>query len=184
MTKRTPQIESAILDGFADGRSLRSLCREHDISRTAFLSWMIADPDLARGYEDTQLLHAHALVDDCLAIADDPSIDLGDGRGGGAGSNPAELLRHARYRIDSRLKIARLHLKRYDAAMARRAREAEQIQIEWADEAWDEPAPASPARGGRARAGQLGGDYGDDRDSVLAALPLSKPAPRADSAWP
>ena len=32
MTKRTPQIETAILEGFADGRSILSLCREHGIA--------------------------------------------------------------------------------------------------------------------------------------------------------
>ena len=181
MTKRTPQIEAAIIEGFADGRSLRSMCREHDISRTAFLAWMIADAELAHAYEEAQLLHAHALVDDCIVIAENPSVDLGDGCPAGGG-DPAELLRRARYRIDSRLKVARLYFKRHDAAVAARAREEEKRRVVWADDPEDEP--ASPARGGRARAGQLGDDYGDDRDSVLAALPLSKPAPRAGNAWP
>jgi hypothetical protein len=143
MTKRTPQIEAAIIAGFAAGRSLRSVCREHDLSRTAFLTWKLADPKLARLYEDVQLLHAEALLDDCLAIADDPLVNLNDGRGG-LTSFEGESARYARFRLDSRLKVARIYFKRHEATVARRALEEEaRKQAEAARDATreDEPTP-------------------------------------------
>ena len=39
VTKRTPELETAILGGFADGRPIGKLCREHGISRTTLHNW-------------------------------------------------------------------------------------------------------------------------------------------------
>ena len=118
MTKRTPQIEDAILDGFADGHSLRDMCRAHGISRSTFHGWKNADPDFAHRYEDAQAAHADSLVDDCMAIVDDPG-DRGD----------PDRFRRARMRMDGRLRMARVYHKRYDATVAaRRAREEEEAE--------------------------------------------------------
>lgn len=147
MTKRTTQLETLILDLFAEGRSLQGACREAGISRSAFLKWMHATPDLKRRYEEAQLFHAQALVDDCLAIADDPFVDLGEGPGF-AGFDEGAAMRRARFRMDVRLKVANLYFKRHEAALARQEKEkaAEQAQAEAALEPADEaPAPARPA---------------------------------------
>ena len=142
MTKRTPQLEATILAGFADGRSLRAMCRTLGISRVTFLTWMRDDPDLAFRYEETQFLHASALVDDCLAIADDPMIDLGEGRPGDGGMDEAERMRRARFRVDTRLKVARIHFKQHEAALARHAKEeALLLQAEAEADAKAAPAP-------------------------------------------
>lgn len=147
MTKLTPQLQSAILAGFADGISLRTMCRKAGISRSVFLKWMNGDPDLTWDYEDAQLLHAEALVDDCIAIGDDPRVQLGEERPGDAGGE-ADILRRARFRIEARLKVARIYFKRHEAVLARRMREEElMVLAENADEDGDEPATpvAEPA---------------------------------------
>ena len=141
MTNRTQQLETAILAGFADGCSLRTMCRKAGISRSAFLKWMHGDPDLTWRYEDAQLNHAEALVDDCLAIADDPGVELGEGRPGDANRDEPDMLRRARFRIDARLKVARIYFKQHEAALARRLQEEElMILAENAEERGDEPA--------------------------------------------
>ena len=122
MTKRTPQIENAILDGFANGQRLVDMCDKHGISRTTFQRWRREDPELARRYEDVQADHAEAMIEDCLPIADNPSSAW---VGRVSGSTDADHIRHARFRIDVRFKIARAHQKRHDAALARRTREEE-----------------------------------------------------------
>ena len=127
MTKRTPQIETAILEGFADGRSILSLCREHGISRSTFQKWKRGDPDFARRYGEMQGEHADALVDDCMEIADNPT-SYWAGCGTRDGPRDGDHIRHARLRIDARLRIARYHLRRHETAVAKR--EAEEAEKE------------------------------------------------------
>lgn len=132
MTKRTTQLETLVLGLFAEGRSLQGACREAGISRSAFLKWMHATPDLRRRYDEAQLYHAQSLVDDCLAIADDPFVDLGEGPGF-AGFDEGAAMRRARFRMEVRIKVANLYFKRHEAALARRAKEKaaeEAAQIE------------------------------------------------------
>lgn len=144
MTKHTPQLESAILDGFAEGLSLSMACRRHDVSRSTFLKWKAADPALAERYAATQLLHAESLVDECLEIADDTVRIEGD----------AALARYTRMQIDTRLKVARLYFKRHEEAAQRRAREEERRQAQLAAEpdapleppAEDKAAQSAPLR--------------------------------------
>lgn len=115
MTKRSPQLEAAILDGFAEGLSLSVACSRCGLSRSAFLQWKAADPDLARRYEAAQLAHAESLVDSCIDLADD--FDRLEGSGA--------MARFTRLQIETRLKVARLYFKRHEAAAERRAREEE-----------------------------------------------------------
>ena len=129
MTKRTPQIETAILDGFAAGRSLLDMCQEHGIAPMTFYNWRRADEDLAHRYEDAQAVHADALIDRAMRIAENPSSDWVDVRAG-AEADDREHIRHARLRIDISLRIARIHYRRHDAANARRDREAEREEKE------------------------------------------------------
>lgn len=142
MTKHTPQLETAILDGFAEGCSLRAICKRAGVSRSAFLRWLHADPALARRYEDAQILHAQALVDDCVAIADDPTVALGEGRPGDA-VDAAGIIRHARFRIEARLKVARIYFKRHEAVLARRI-EAEEPPVRPAAATETSTEPATP----------------------------------------
>ena len=155
MTNRAQQLESAILAGFADGCSLRTMCRKLGFPRGAFLKWAHGDPDLAQRFEDAQLSHAEALVDDCIAIGDDPMVELGEGRPGDA-HDTADRLRRARFRIEARLKVARIYFKRHEAVVAREMREEElMILAENAEQDDDEPAmpelakPAAPRQPNR-----------------------------------
>jgi hypothetical protein len=146
MTKRTPKLEAVILAGFAEGHSLRYLCRQFGISRGAFLTWMQSDPDLARRYEEALLPHAEALVDDCMTIAGNPLADLGDGRPVHAGTDETDRLRLGRYRIDARLKIARIYYKRHEAVLARQAREGDRTHLAAAaEQEVDDVAPEANA---------------------------------------
>lgn len=176
MTKRTPQIEAGIIHGFANGRSLRAMCRQYDISRTAFLKWKQSDPDLLLCFEEAMLLHAEALVDDCIAIAEDPAIDLGEGRSSRAGMDMGELLRHARFRIDSRLKIARIYFKRHDAIAARRAEEHLKMHLAYlAEEAAEATTEAKQAASEAASSWPVR----DDRPAAGIPAPIHRAPPAA-----
>lgn len=120
MTKRTPQIESAILDGFAGGRRLLDLCREHGISPSTFQHWKSQDDDLARRYAQAQAGHAEILIDEGLGIADDPTSAWVQRRIVDADPGYVDHIRHARLRMD-----ARLHFHFHQAAAERRRKEEE-----------------------------------------------------------
>lgn len=123
MTKRTPELESAILKGFAGGRRLLDLCREHGISPSTFQHWKSRDEDLARRYAQAQAGHAEMLIDEGLGIADDPTSSWVQRRIVDADPGYNDHIRHARLRMDARFKAARLHLQRHDAAAERHRKE-------------------------------------------------------------
>lgn len=126
MTKRTPELETAILEDYASGRTLTDVCDTHDVSRSTVQSWRRADPDFARRYAEAQHEHALALIDDCQRIARDPSSDWVRERSAEAGIDErlADHIRHARLRIDTQLRIARILLGRHEVR-ERASREAE-----------------------------------------------------------
>lgn len=120
MTKRTPQLESALLEGFACGRSILSLCREHGITPGTFHQWKRADPDFARRYDEARPDHARSLIDEALEIAEVPTSTWVEEISGGEASS-ADHIRHARLRIQTRLRIAQIHQRAHDAALLREA---------------------------------------------------------------
>ena len=120
MTKRTPELETAILTGFANGRPIGKLCREHGISRTTLHNWKHDDADFARRFDEARPSHAEAMMDEALRIADNPTskwVELHV-----ADATAADHFRHARLRIDTRLRIARMHLRTYEAFLLREDR--------------------------------------------------------------
>src|ERR1700756_1801843 len=101
MTKRTPALEAALLDAFADGLPLGKICRKLGIARTTVHSWRRADADFAERYLDAQAAHADALIEQVLEIADDPRSFSGG----------PDAQRQLRLRLDMRLRVARIHMR-------------------------------------------------------------------------
>lgn len=120
MTKRTPQLESAILNGFAAGRRLLDMCRENGVAPSTVQHWKHNDEDFARRYAQAQADHAEILIDEGIGIADDPTSSWVQRRLVDADPGYVDHIRHARLRMDARFKAAAIHLRRHDAAVARR----------------------------------------------------------------
>lgn len=78
----TQKIADRICDQIAEGRSLRSICRDKTMPsmRTVFY-WLAAREDFARLYAYARDAQADALVDEMLDIADDGSNDWMEQRG-------------------------------------------------------------------------------------------------------
>ena len=144
MTKRTPQLETAILQAFAEGLTITKACSANGLSRTAFNKWKHADPDLARRYAEMQADHAEALVEQAMEIAEDPTSKWASGRCGDDRPHDGDHIRHARLRIDTRLRIARIHLRCHEAFMLRLARAEEQELRDQAEADAEPQAPRKP----------------------------------------
>ena len=54
MTRRTPQIEAAILRGVSRGQPLAALLHRQGVSHAAFLKWRRADPRLDARYHSVR----------------------------------------------------------------------------------------------------------------------------------
>ena len=92
-TKRTPEVIKRLLDGIADGKTLRALCREDGMPnwRTVY-DWIEADAELAAQVACARELGFDAIAEDVFDIAD----------GTRASSEHVQL---SKMRIDTRLKL-------------------------------------------------------------------------------
>jgi hypothetical protein len=92
-TKKTPEVIQRLLDGIADGVTLRALCREDGMPnwRTVY-DWIEADADLAAQVARARELGFDAIAEDVFDIAD----------GTRAISEHVQL---SKMRIDTRLKL-------------------------------------------------------------------------------
>lgn len=92
-TKRTPEVIKRLLDGIADGKTLRALCREDGMPnwRTVY-DWIEADEQLAAQVARARELGFDAIAEDVFDIAD----------GTRASSEHVQL---SKMRIDTRLKL-------------------------------------------------------------------------------
>lgn len=73
----TPEIATEICHRIAEGRSLRSICRDDDDMpgmRTVF-QWLAAHEEFAQQYARAREAQADAIVEETLEIADDGSND-------------------------------------------------------------------------------------------------------------
>ena len=92
-TKKTPEVIQRLLDGIADGVTLRALCREDGMPnwRTVY-DWIEADAELAAQVARARELGFDAIAEDVFDIAD----------GTRAISEHVQL---SKMRIDTRLKL-------------------------------------------------------------------------------
>jgi len=84
------EILDAIAENLMRGRSLLSICSDQDMpSHATVLRWRKKYPELDEAISRAREEGTHALADQCLDIADDPSLEPAD----------------RRIRIDTRLRL-------------------------------------------------------------------------------
>ena len=97
-SKRTPELVAAILSGMSKGKTLASMCREHDIDQSTWNDWCTRDEALGIARDAAKQMGFDAIADDALSIADERDED------------PASR----RVMVDTRLKLlAKWDPKRY-----------------------------------------------------------------------
>lgn len=96
--KREEIIEE-VLARMAEGESLNSICRDPRMpSRGLLYLWKAQDPSFADSFASAQESQSHALLDDCIHIADNIQLS-------GNATADAGPINVAKLRIDSRLRI-------------------------------------------------------------------------------
>ena len=114
----SPDLAAAICAELADGRSLRSVCRDEGMpdARTVF-RWLAAHEEFRQQYARAKEESADALVEDILDIADDGRNDWMERAGDDAGAGwvlNGEHVQRTKVRIDARKWIAaKLKPKKY-----------------------------------------------------------------------
>ena len=98
------QIASAICAEMAEGRSLRSICRDDGMpSLTAVFTWLAKHPEFADQYARAREAQADALFEEVLEIADDARNDWMERNGEDAGWQlNGEHVQRSRLRVDAR----------------------------------------------------------------------------------
>lgn len=117
-TKRTKQIEDAVLHALSTGQTLTSICEEVGIHYTTWRSWCRADEALDIAHARARDEGFDAIAESTLAIADDGRNDFveklaeeGDPK---AKAYDAEHVQRSKLRIETRLKLlAKWDPKRY-----------------------------------------------------------------------
>jgi hypothetical protein len=87
------QVEE-LLERTSEGEPLSRICRDPNMpSRSSVYEWIEADPDFAGQFRAARARGVHALAEECLDIADEPTSD------------PVQVA-NKRVRIDTRLRLA------------------------------------------------------------------------------
>lgn len=77
----TQELADRICAKMADGKSLRSVCEQDGMpDRETVFRWRRQDAEFAAQFDAASKEGARAMVDDTMAIADDPSLDPNDKR--------------------------------------------------------------------------------------------------------
>lgn len=107
----TPELETIIIDGIAEGIPLRQLCREHGIGKSTVYVRMKEDDDFAGRFARAREIGFDVIADEILEIAEErperTATAFGDKVDPG-------FVQHQRNRIETRLKLlAKWDPKRY-----------------------------------------------------------------------
>ena len=122
-SRRTPEIEHALLDAIAGGIPLLEHCRRAGIGRQTVYDWM-KQPDFAARMADARAMGFDALADQMLEIADDGRNDwmaraAADGGPGQVVYHPESVAR-SRLRIFTRIRLLdRWYPRRAGAGLGR-----------------------------------------------------------------
>ncbi len=68
-TKHTPELEAALLEWLCSGQTLRSFCRQHDVSRTQVHEWRKLVPGFDDRYWTAKKLGYEELGDEMLDVS-------------------------------------------------------------------------------------------------------------------
>lgn len=123
-TKYSQKMVDMICDQIAEGRSLRSICRDKDMpSKTLVFRWLAQREDFAKLYAHARDAQADALVDEMIDIADDGSNDWMEQRGRDGAltgwKENGETLKRSALRLSTRQWIAeKLKPKKYGNKVA------------------------------------------------------------------
>lgn len=88
---------STICDMMAEGKSLRAVCRELGLKESNVRRWFMQSEEAMAHSAHARELGCDALADECLDIADDPTIDAAE----------------KRIRIDTRIRLIGKWSQRY-----------------------------------------------------------------------
>jgi hypothetical protein len=100
-TKPPADIET-ICNMMAEGKSLRSIAKEMGKAESTLRYWIAKDPEAFAHSARAKELGCDSLADECLAIADDPTIDAAD----------------KRIKIDTRIRLIGKWSQRYSDKLA------------------------------------------------------------------
>lgn len=110
------EVFDAICEKLAEGRSLRSICREDDMpSIGTFLRWVDERPELADHYARARALCIDALAEDILDIADTPQMGQKSvSKATGLEITEGDMIEHRRLQVDARKwLLAKMAPKKY-----------------------------------------------------------------------
>jgi len=72
-TKRTAELDEALLQWVSEARTIRAFCREHKIAPASIYSWVNDDPSLSERLARAKECAAQMLEDEIMDIADTPT---------------------------------------------------------------------------------------------------------------
>ena len=106
-TKKTPEVIERLIEGIADGQTLRALCREEGMPnwRTVY-DWIDADEELAARFERARAIGFDAIAEDIISNVDNV-MAIG------------EHIQRSKLQVETRLKLlAKWHPKKYGDKLA------------------------------------------------------------------
>lgn len=112
-TRYTQELADDLLAWMADGKSVASWCREEGRPHVAtVLRWTAAHLDFREAYARARELHADAIFDECVDIADNSADDWVETSRGRVFNGEAAA--RSRVRVETRMKVAaRLNPRKY-----------------------------------------------------------------------
>ena len=105
----SPEICAEICARLADGRSLRSICRDDDMPHTATVFvWLEKHPAFSEQYARARESQADALFDEALDIADTPQIGVKTVTkpGGVVEKTEGDMIEHRRLQLVAVIEVA------------------------------------------------------------------------------
>ena len=116
ISKRHDDVEEEILRRLSEGEPLAVICRSDPVRfphPATWGDWVNGDESLAIAYARAREVGFDAIAADCLAIADETTLDTKKGPDGQESAN-AEWISRSKLRVETRLKLlAKWDPKRY-----------------------------------------------------------------------